>query len=65
MVDECDKVLSDGHEMEELMSYWTRHRDISGHEKQMVMTCSKVTQNLHKFITNYIERISEVDSLFY
>lgn len=56
MVDVCDKVLSDGHEMEELMSYWTRHRDnISGYEKQLIMACSKVTQNLHKFVTSYMK----------
>lgn len=56
VVDECDKVVSDGHEMEELMNYWTCHRDSSsGYKKQLIMACSKVTQDLHKFIISYMK----------
>ena len=49
-------MVSGGHEMEELMSYWSRHRDSSGgYGKQLVMSCSKATQDLHKFVTNYMK----------
>lgn len=49
-------MVSDGHEMEKLTSYWVRHRDNSGgYEKQLVMACSKVTQDLHKFVINYMK----------
>ena len=49
-------MVNEGHEMEELMDYWTRHRDDnSGYGKQLIMACSKVTQDLHKFVTNYMK----------
>ena len=56
VVDDCDKVVCDGHEMEELMSCWASQRDnISDYEKQLIMACSKVTQDLRKFVTNYMK----------
>ena len=49
-------MLSDGHKMEGLMNYWTRHHDSnSGYGQQLVMACSKVTQDLHKFVTNHMK----------
>lgn len=42
--------------MEELMNYWTRHRDNDGgYGKQLIMACAKVTQDLHKFVINYMK----------
>ena len=49
-------MVSGGHEMEELMGYWSRHRDnCGGYEKQLVMACSKATQDLYKFVTSYMK----------
>ena len=38
------------------MSCWASQRaNISDYKKQLVMACSKVTQDLHKFVTNYMK----------
>lgn len=57
MVDECDKVVvNGGHEIEKLMSCWIDHRGSdSSYEKQLIMACSKITQDLHKFVTDYMK----------
>ena len=55
MVDECDKVLDGGHEMEELMKIWGQHHDNSGCGQQLIMSCSRVTEQLRKFVMDYMK----------
>ena len=55
MVDECNKVLDGGHEMEELMKIWGHHHDNSSCGQQLIMSCSRVNEPLHKFVINYMK----------
>ncbi|XP_065910121.1 putative ATP-dependent RNA helicase TDRD12 isoform X2 [Dysidea avara] len=55
VVDECNKVFDGGHKMEELMKIWACHHDNSNCGQQLIMSCSRVTERLHKFVMDYMK----------